>query len=77
MFDFLGDAFRIRRIQRFFVRRWIHVTASLRVFAGFVSVFSAMLVLRSRRFPVVVQRPIPMVLTVQQTIVIPQCSSTR
>ena len=28
----LGDYFRIRRIQRFLVRQWIHVTASQRVF---------------------------------------------
>ena len=27
----LGDDFRIRRIQRFLVRQWIHVTASLRL----------------------------------------------
>ena len=29
---FLGDSFRTRRIQRFLVRQWIHVIASLRCF---------------------------------------------
>ena len=36
---------RIRRIQRFLVRQWIHVAASLRVLGGIFSVYSAMLVL--------------------------------
>ena len=39
----LGDDFRIRRIQRFLDRQWIHVTAGLRVLGSIVSVFSAML----------------------------------
>ena len=41
--DFLGEYFRIRRIQRFSVRQWIHVAASLRVVCTLV--YSAMLVL--------------------------------
>ena len=41
--DFLGDDFRIHRIQRFLVRQWIHVTASLRSLWVMFSVYSAKL----------------------------------
>ena len=38
---FLGDVFRICRIQRFLVRQWIHGTASLRVFVETVFPYTA------------------------------------